>query len=336
MRRIAVSACTLALLGAGVAAGWVAGRMQVGDPDLAVQGTPAVTVAVEVRALRDTLTAPAEVRYPHLGTVRGHGGTVTWMQAPGTVAGEGSVVAEVDLRPVIALAGERPMSRSLTFGLTGPDVLQLEEALDRLGFDPGPLDGRYTGSTRSAWHALVADHGYPPEGDVDVRDIAFLPRLPARLGTIAVAVGAPAEGTLVEVTEVSPVVTATVPGEGGSRLRVGMPAIVRAPSLADPREAAIAQVRPGPNGTEITLEGSLDGIEEAGSLRVTVDLADYGEDGLVVPVTALRTRTDGSVYVRVIRTSGADDVDVRVVAATGTEALVDASLEAGDEVDVGG
>ena len=35
------------------------------------------------------------------------------------------------------------MYRTLSPGSKGPDVLQLEQTLDRLGFDPGTVDDEY-------------------------------------------------------------------------------------------------------------------------------------------------------------------------------------------------
>ena len=60
---------------------------------------------------------------------------------------EGEVAVEVAGRPLLVLEGELPAFRTFTPGLEGPDVLQLEEALARLGLDtcllytsPSPRD----------------------------------------------------------------------------------------------------------------------------------------------------------------------------------------------------
>jgi peptidoglycan hydrolase-like protein with peptidoglycan-binding domain len=64
-----------------------------------------------------------------------------------TELGAGEVAMTVDGRPVFVLPGAIPMHRDLRPGDTGPDVRQLERALQRLGVSPGPVDGRYDAST---------------------------------------------------------------------------------------------------------------------------------------------------------------------------------------------
>src|SRR5665647_3948758 len=49
----------------------------------------------------------------------------------------GAVILEVAGRPVILLPGELPVYRTLRAGVSGPDVIQLKEALTALGIDPG-------------------------------------------------------------------------------------------------------------------------------------------------------------------------------------------------------
>ncbi|HET6739207.1 MAG TPA: peptidoglycan-binding protein, partial [Kribbella sp.] len=62
--------------------------------------------------------------------------------------------------------GVLPMYRTLSPGSKGPDVLQLEQTLDRLGYDPGTVDDEYTLSTSAAVEQLYEDAGYDaPEPD---------------------------------------------------------------------------------------------------------------------------------------------------------------------------
>ena len=58
-------------------------------------------------------------------------------------------------RPVFVLRGAQPSHRDMRPGSSGPDVRQLETALARMGFSPGPVDGRYDGATarrRRGWY----------------------------------------------------------------------------------------------------------------------------------------------------------------------------------------
>jgi peptidoglycan hydrolase-like protein with peptidoglycan-binding domain len=80
----------------------------------------------------------------------------------GATIEETGVLLEVVGRPVIALSGALPMYRSLRPGLRGPDVVQLEEVLARLGLDPGKVDDRYDSATGKAVAELFRRAGYEP------------------------------------------------------------------------------------------------------------------------------------------------------------------------------
>jgi len=79
---------------------------------------------------------------------------------------EGEPLLEVVGRPILALAGELPMYRSLSPGMSGPDVTQLKQTLRRLGLNPGADDDRYTWATGEAVAELFRRAGYqPPQPD---------------------------------------------------------------------------------------------------------------------------------------------------------------------------
>lgn len=82
----------------------------------------------------------------------------------GTELGDGQIVAEVSGRPVFALQGDLPVFRTLTTGVIGDDVEQLEAALARLGFNPGPVDGTFDASTATAVSSFYTNAGYPTFG----------------------------------------------------------------------------------------------------------------------------------------------------------------------------
>lgn len=78
---------------------------------------------------------------------------------------EGSLLMTVSGRPVFALLGRIPAYRDLAPGLAGDDVLQLEQALGRLGFPPGPADGVYDQRTAAAvarWYAASKWEAFGP------------------------------------------------------------------------------------------------------------------------------------------------------------------------------
>ncbi|MEM7095948.1 MAG: peptidoglycan-binding protein [Actinomycetota bacterium] len=75
---------------------------------------------------------------------------------------EGAVVIEVSGRPVFAFEGDLPAFREFKPGLEGDDVLQLEEALARLGFLTVTPDRLYGSATEDAIAAMYEAAGYEP------------------------------------------------------------------------------------------------------------------------------------------------------------------------------
>lgn len=89
-------------------------------------------------------------------------GVVTQPPGAGAELTEGDVAMRASGRPVFVLVGGEPTYRDLGPGLEGTDVRQLEEALVRLGFDPGPVDGVYDSSTASAVGSWYQRAGFAP------------------------------------------------------------------------------------------------------------------------------------------------------------------------------
>ncbi len=86
---------------------------------------------------------------------------------------EGSMAVEVVGRPVFLLTGEIPMYRDLRPGATGDDVLQLEEALVRMGFFSGPADNVWDEATGTAVAAWFQAAGYRPNGPSEEDETAL-------------------------------------------------------------------------------------------------------------------------------------------------------------------
>ncbi len=86
---------------------------------------------------------------------------------------EGAVAVEVVGRPVFLLTGEIPMYRDLRPGATGDDVLQVEEALARMGFFFGVPDNLWDQETSAAVAAWYETAGYRPNGLSEEDDTAL-------------------------------------------------------------------------------------------------------------------------------------------------------------------
>lgn len=155
-------------------AGWLAGR-SIDSPDEAARNAeppPAsrITVPVERRTLSQNVVFRGDVELADSIEIKvdpaiagGGPAIVTGVPvAEGARLEEGTVLLEVSERPVVLLAGELPMFRTLSVGSTGDDVAQFEASLARLGIDPGPQDGRFDAATEAAVRVWYTQLGYAP------------------------------------------------------------------------------------------------------------------------------------------------------------------------------
>jgi hypothetical protein len=176
--KMAVGVVVIAVGAAAI--GVVAGRQLQSPADAAAAAkapeASRITVPVEKRTLVSRLIANGDVQYTEptnlrlAGAVGASGGaTQVVTKAPelDTPLDEGDVVMEVSGRPVFVFEGALPTYRPLEPGSTGPDVLQLEEALARLGTFGGTPDNTYDNATEAAIDLLYFNKGYPSEGPTD-------------------------------------------------------------------------------------------------------------------------------------------------------------------------
>ncbi|PSK92401.1 hypothetical protein CLV30_13217 [Haloactinopolyspora alba] len=170
---VIVAAVAAGALGVGV----FAGTRITSPADAAARTEPPeatdVTVPVERRPLKSEVVTRGDVTFagsvdisPEVGGLSTPPIVTGRVPKAGDTVKEGEAVLEIVGRPLIVLAGELPMYRSLRPGMSGPDVQQLEKTLDRLGFDPGDVDDSYTAYTGGAVEELFESVGYePPQPD---------------------------------------------------------------------------------------------------------------------------------------------------------------------------
>lgn len=151
--------------------GWVAGQQIRSPAEIAAdQAPPApslITVGVEFTELSQRLVIRGTVRSDQstpLSATSASGETIITRLTveAGDELDEGDVAIEVAGRPIFVLEGDLPVFRSLTPTLEGPDVEQLEQALVRLGLDPGTVDNVYDEDTADAVEELYRAAGYEP------------------------------------------------------------------------------------------------------------------------------------------------------------------------------
>jgi peptidoglycan hydrolase-like protein with peptidoglycan-binding domain len=172
-----------AVLAAG-ATGWAVGsRVRSPADAAAAHEAPEpslVTAPVERRILTATVVTRGTVQFgsPQPLTLAGAVGTDAASDGPGSAGAgpaaervtrppvvgqalrEGSVLMEINGRPVFVFAGSVPMFRTIGPGRSGKDVRQLQRALRRLGMGPGTANGVYTRQTAGAVQRWYRAKGY--------------------------------------------------------------------------------------------------------------------------------------------------------------------------------
>ena len=177
-RALSVGAVLLAVsVAAGL--GWMAARNVRSPTQVALEAEPPtpspITAEVERTELVADVITRADVGYDDpvpIGLAGAPGGrpstlVVTSARERGDELPEGAVAMEVSGRPVFLLSGKIPVYRDLLPQAEGPDVLQVEEALARLGYLSEEPDGVWTPATEAAVEAWYAAAGYQANGVSD-------------------------------------------------------------------------------------------------------------------------------------------------------------------------
>lgn len=162
------------VLAAGL--GWFFGSQIRSPAEVAAEAEPPpasnITVEVVSAELSADVIARGDIVYDEPVQVNLSGSfaeqperlIVTQAVEQGADLAEGDLVVEVVGRPVFLLVGEIPMYRDLRPGSSGDDVLQLEEALGRLGFLEGTPDDSWDDETGAAVAAWYESAGYRANG----------------------------------------------------------------------------------------------------------------------------------------------------------------------------
>jgi hypothetical protein len=167
-RTATVSLVVTAVVLAAFGGGWVAaGSFQSpAQRAAAAQAPPAGPVTVEVSRgiLAQTVSTNAVVSRQTQQQVTINGGaspSVATKQpiASGSSLAAGTVVLEVNGRPVFGMPGSFPFYRDLRSGDTGPDVIQFQQGLKAAGYSVTP-DGKFGKGTETATRALYKAAGY--------------------------------------------------------------------------------------------------------------------------------------------------------------------------------
>ena len=173
--RTAALVGTLAFAAAIALGAWFYGSRIESPADAAARTDPPppspILVPIERRVLSSTIVTRGTGRYglPQKvsiapSTLKASPGLIAMLPVRNAQMQEGSVILSASGRPVFLLQGRVPAYRDLVPDISGDDVLQLEQALARLGFNPGTVDGFYDQQTANAVARLYRAKKWEPFG----------------------------------------------------------------------------------------------------------------------------------------------------------------------------
>lgn len=353
-RRVLTAVLVTALLAAGVgfAAGWFVRSPAQVAADTAPPEPSAITAPVAEGVITDPLLVsgtvePGETLDFSPPPPAGVDAIVTDRPvAPGATATPGTVILEVSDRPVILLSGAVPLLRDLRLGDRGDDVARLQASLAAWGA-PEP-DGILGPRTRAALRALYASAGYtaPEESAALKSELVFAPVDSVRILSVGGEVGAAPATPAITVAVSAPVVTAVVPEVVGQELAVGKAVTVDGAAVGAAQPGSVltvgAPVKTDTGSIGVTVTFAMATAVPPESFGATVTIAILPDEepvsGLIVPLSAILSDSDGRTFVQTTRDSSVSKVFV-VVEETGSgRARVTApggDLAVGDAVVVG-
>lgn len=264
-------------------------------------------------------------------------GTYTQLPAAGQVIVPGRVLYRVNDRPVVLLRGSTPAYRTLAAGARGPDVAELNADLVALG-DAGsaalsPRSAFFGAATTAAVDKLQSALGVTQNGTLALGQAVFAPAA-VRVTSVSVALGGGAQpgqrlllatSTTRQVqvalgasqqTEVAvgDTVTITLPDDRSTQgVVASVASVATCPSGSGPGAPESSSAVPGTDTCSSGASGSAtptvavavtftdataSGTWDQAPVQVGITTARV-RDALVVPVTALLARSDGSYAVEV-------------------------------------
>ncbi len=298
---------------------------------------PAPSVAIQRRVLADRLQASGTIIFAIKEAISPLPPSLAGDAVPlvtrmplhvGATVRVGNTVAEIAGQPVFALVGAVPMYRSLSFGMYGDDVAQLQHNLDALGYAIDDAPGHYGSSTADAVAKLFEREGYLapttrvvigtssahgkkepvverfamlPEGDA-----VFLKVLPATAIAVNAREGARIEGALGTLASGPPLVRMRISTTQLATLRRGMvTTITWGEHRGRARLAKLPGINPNGASSEIVTAYFIGRTHPPVGKEVTASItrASSRRPVWVVPYSAVGTAANGSNFVILVGTS---------------------------------
>lgn len=334
------------LIAVGVAFGggwWAAVTVTSAADDEPAAVEPVLADVVEASVGR-SVTYTATVRQPFVPIATNTlTGVVTSVAAQEEPLDVGDALYVVGATAVRVVQGEEPFWRPLQAGVKGEDVAQLQRALITLGhLAAGADDGDFGSATTAAVREWQRDLGQERTGTIGLGEVVAVPSLPQPLAlgeeiyngaqlTAGTGSVAARTGEVVAELVLGPDQARLIPPEAAISLSyedASWPVVVSGQSENENSQSVLTLTAPegGPVcGSDCDV---LPAVEEL-ALSAAVELSPT-VTGPAVPVTAVRTGTDGNYVVL----EDGTEVPVTVLGSSGGLAVVE-GLEVGQIVRLG-
>lgn len=231
----------------------------------------------------------------------------------------GKVLVEANGEPLIAMNWPFPAYRDIRADDAGPDVVQLQKTLARLGYATGST-GVFDVRTRSGLKQLYSDRGYrAPAGSpsssgtnevyLPAHHVLVVPKPSSALTSIPIKIGEKigAETVLAKLDAQANTVVASTTADRASKVKPGATGTLTGPTgeqyavTVAAVASSVAEVAGLGQGVRIDLgfgdpARTVPVTSGGASLRLELVTGSTAE-GLVVPITAIYSTPDGTSYV---------------------------------------
>jgi hypothetical protein len=323
-RSLWLIAAVVVLVGAGVAVN-LSDPFSSGAPTRAGDGDnrgPTALYTVTRQGLSSQTQVPATLGYAgSFSVVNQAPGTVTDLPAVGQVVSQGQVLYQVSGAPVVLLYGSTPAYRTLSSGLTGPDIEELNYDLVALGEYPSgeirATSDTFNSATGYGVKKIQAALGVTQTGSLTFGQVVFLPSS-ARITSVAATVGAPAQAGQPVLSassttrQVSIALDASQQSEValGDKVGITLPNNQSTPGLISSVGTVAAPPAPGSSVDSPTItvlvkliDPAASGTDDQAPVNVTITTGSVA-NVLVVAVDALLAKSGGAYEVEVAATNG--------------------------------
>jgi Putative peptidoglycan binding domain len=335
------------VLAAVIAAGAVVVMSSARQAAPAAQALPVNTAKIKEGRLSamvsqdGTLTYRAQSDGSPYSVINQAHGTYTRLPALGQVISQGQVLYRVDASPVVLLYGSAPAYRTLSAGVAGADVAELNADLVALGYATpaqlSPASASFGSATITAVERLQAALGVAQTGTLTLGDAVF-ERAAVRVAAVSAQLGSDTQAgqTVMQATSTTRIVQVALDASqqtevaAGDMVTITLPdnkttpgvvssvgAVATCPSSsgsggsssAAPGTDACSSGNSGSTTPTVTVDvtpsdPAATGTWDQAPVQVGITTASV-PSALAVPVTALLARSPGGYAIEVVGAGGA-------------------------------